>query len=525
MKHLNTSYSVSTFMPAYMRARIAAILLTASLIAATPLAAQQPRYRLVDIGTLGGPHSHGEINGADVLLNNSGIVASWADTALPDPNSPGCGDCFLGHAFRWKDGVISDLGALPGINFSAAGSINSRGWATGQSQTSTIDPVAGIPEFRAVLWTRRHIVDLGTLGSGTESLGVFVNDAGQVIGFSTINTEPDPVGFLGFPTHTFIWQNGHKLDIGTLGGDDSFTDSSCSHPPEGTVVGQSSTSTTLNSDTGLPTFDPFLWDHGKMTDLGTLGGTFGFAHCTNSRRQVIGASSLAGTPIACSDGHLTSCHAFLWEDGQMRDLGTLGGPNSEAQWINEAGLIAGSADFPRPQPAVNHHDAVIWKNGKIKDLGTVDGDPCSRAYAVNARGQVVGGSSDCTTGFLHAFLWEEGGPMFDLNKLIPPGSGWQLTNAFNINDRGEILAKAAPVGFTPNDDADLGHLALLIPCNENDCHCENSIERPESLFPQGLAPSSNQRSRPTVAGQPRTPADNVAAWQPRFAKQYRLAEH
>ena len=38
-----------------------------------------------------------------------------------------------------------------------------------------------------------------------------------------------------------------------------------------------------------------------------------------------------------------------------------------------------------------------------------------------------------------------------------------LTNAFNINDHGEILAKAAPVGFTPNDDADLGHLALLIP--------------------------------------------------------------
>jgi hypothetical protein len=41
-----------------------------------------------------------------------------------------------------------------------------------------------------------------------------------------------------------------------------------------------------------------------------------------------------------------------------------------------------------------------------------------------------------------------------------------LTNAFNINDRGEILAKAAPIGFAPNDDADLGHLVLLIPCDE-----------------------------------------------------------
>jgi hypothetical protein len=76
--------------------------------------------------------------------------------------------------------------------------------------------------------------------------------------------------------------------------------------------------------------------------------------------------------------------------------------------------------------------------------------------------------------------------MLDLNRLIPPGSGWELTNAININDRGEILAKAAPEGFTPNDDADLGHLALLIPCKEDDWNCENRIERPESLFGQGM---------------------------------------
>ena len=85
--------------------------------------------------------------------------------------------------------------------------------------------------------------------------------------------------------------------------------------------------------------------------------------------------------------------------------------------------------------------AVIWKKGKIKDLGTVDSDACSRAYGLNERGQVVGGSGDCQA-FLHAFVWEKGGPIRDLNKLIPPDSGWVLTNAFNINDRGEILAKA-----------------------------------------------------------------------------------
>jgi probable HAF family extracellular repeat protein len=188
-----------------------------------------------------------------------------------------------------------------------------------------------------------------------------------------------------------------------------------------------------------------------MTDLGNLGGTMtGIMGCANHRNQVIGEASLPGDSMM---------HAFFWADGVMTDLGTLGGDNSEAIWINESGEIAGSADLPGSQL----HDAVLWKNGVIDDLGTVTGDPCSRGRGINARGQVVGGSSDCQN-FLHAFLWENGGPIQDLNTLIAPGSGFQLTNAFNINDRGEILAKAAPLGFTPNDDEDLGHLVLLVPC-------------------------------------------------------------
>jgi len=92
-----------------------------------------------------------------------------------------------------------------------------------------------------------------------------------------------------------------------------------------------------------------------------------------------------------------------------------------------------------------------------------------------------------------------------------------------INERGEILAKAAPVGFTPNDDADLGHLALLIPCREDGWDCENSIDRPETLFGQGLLPRRSQRSSAALAPQPGTPAAAVAAWRARFARQ--LAEH
>lgn len=65
--------------------------------------------------------------------------------------------------------------------------------------------------------------------------------------------------------------------------------------------------------------------------------------------------------------------------------------------------------------------------------------------------------------------------MLDLNTLIPPGSGVQLTEAVDINDRGEILAKSDPLGVTPIGDADLGHVVLLVPCDEGRGDCVNEL--------------------------------------------------
>jgi uncharacterized membrane protein len=164
------------------------------------------QYKLIDIGTLGGPASYYSAQGVgSLILNERGMVAGYGDTPYPDPYEPACfdEDCYLGHAFRFQDGAVADLGALPsGVNNSAISGINARGWIAGFSEFGVIDPITDFPDGHAVLWTEHRMIDLGTLEQGLQSLASSVNDSGQVVGFSTLNTVPDPFSFLGTAFHT-----------------------------------------------------------------------------------------------------------------------------------------------------------------------------------------------------------------------------------------------------------------------------------------------------------------------------------
>jgi probable HAF family extracellular repeat protein len=178
--------------------------------------------RLIDLGTFGGPASYltDPGNGQSILvLNNQGMVAGRASTSTPDPDAPNCldVDCYLPHAFRWNDGVLSDLGTLPGGNFSQASGINARGWVVVEGTTADIDPVTGFPAFRSALWKDGQLIDLGTLDGGVEVNAVYINNGGQVVGFATVGASLDPSGisFLGAPIHPFIWKNGVMRDLGT----------------------------------------------------------------------------------------------------------------------------------------------------------------------------------------------------------------------------------------------------------------------------------------------------------------------
>ena len=70
---------------------------------------KQARYRLIDLGTLGGPNSS---EFASPIISKQGAITGASDTAVSDPNAPNCynSDCFVNHAYIWRKGILTDWG-------------------------------------------------------------------------------------------------------------------------------------------------------------------------------------------------------------------------------------------------------------------------------------------------------------------------------------------------------------------------------------------------------------------------------
>jgi probable HAF family extracellular repeat protein len=504
-----------------MKSRTLMFVTAMTLFAAVPmplrLAAQNNQdhnhkhhhYQLIDMGTFGGPVSSNVPFIQGGTLNSRGVTVGWSATSTPTTPTSSffiCGGLdavvpFITHTFEWQEGVVADLGSLGGADYcSEPFWVNISGEVVGASENGQIDPLLGINQSRAVLWKDGEITDLGSLG-GYETAAFGINNHGQITGIST-NTIPDPYCFLGTAQlRAFLWDDGQMQDLGTLGGNCAqigLIDTTLGAINErGQIVGASTTSSIPNPVTGLPPWDPFLWEKGKgMTDLGTLGGVFGGASSINKRAQVIGQSGIAADPGACfgfPDNGNSNCHAFLWDRGTLTDLTTssIGGNPSFLAGIDDAGEIIGTGAFPNaPQ------EAFLWRKGVATDLGHL-GDCYSSALAINSESQVVGFTVLCDGTVHRAFLWGKGS-MIDLNTLIPPGSSLQLVLASDINDRGEINGEGVPPGVARKDFKTQGHAFLLIPCDENHPGvegCDYSMVDAPAAVTQTSPPVRNASSR------------------------------
>ncbi|HEX8072873.1 MAG TPA: Ig-like domain-containing protein [Pyrinomonadaceae bacterium] len=326
-------------------------------------APQVVRYHVTDLGTL--PNQQLSTPAA---INNQAQVAGWTEA----------------FAFRYTDGVMENLGTLPGGSVSEAKGINGLGHVVGDSQFANGGAIR-----HATLWRDGTINDLGFIpAAGNYSIATAVNDATVVVGY-------------GAPS-------------------------------------LSSTNTRA-----------FIWDAASgISDLGL--GTGSKALGINNAGTVTGAAPFTG-----------GIHAFVRPaNGGARDIGTIAGPASVGNFINDNGHVAGSSTSNNFD---NRQHAFLW-DGTMHDLGSLGPNDVlsdrSFAYGINIHDEVVGSTYRPYNGgalFQIAFVHRDG-QMFDLETLVDEsGADYRLYSANAINDAGQIVVDAIKISTNQK------HAVLLTP--------------------------------------------------------------
>jgi probable HAF family extracellular repeat protein len=380
---------------------------------------------------------------------------------------------------------VVDLGTLGGTS-SVAYSVNKRGWVAGTAS------LPGNTAQHAVLWRKGTKTDLGTLGGPNSTAFFPLNDRGEVSGFSdTPNADPNGEDFCGFGTHLvcnpFVWQDGGKTVLPTLGGNNAIANEVNNRGQVGGVAETRTVDPTCVAPQVLQAL-PVVWENGEIEELPTFpGDPDGFVNAINDSGQAVGASGQCYTTAP-------GVHALLWRNGSVTDLGNLGGTmNHFPQDINNQGQVVGFSALPGNTTI----HGFLWEDGVITDLGTLPGDFWSYAFSINSKAQIVGQSCNSDFSVCRAFLWQKG-LMTDLNSLISAGSALSLLVAYNVNDRGEITGQ----GFDQNNGAAQAFLA--IPCNEDSCEAASSsvAQVPSDPRKIALAEKRSQTASPTTALRP-----------------------
>ena len=276
--------------------------------------------------------------------------------------------------------LATGLGSLGGPSTGYA--INSSGTVAGWSQN-------GSGAQQAFVSTPAGLHGLGSPASDSYAYGI--NNSGTVVGTTYQNGQ----------VYGTIWSSSGATTLGPGTYAMAINNS-------GEVVGGDG--------------QAFAIINGQLENLGNPAGVvWSAAYAVNDSGTVVGDGQL-------SNG---SFRGIIWSpNGSMILIGTLGGASSQATAVNDNGEVVGFANVPS-----GYQHAFSMLDGLMIDLGTLGGGS-SYAYGVNNSGEVVG-YSYLSDGSQAAFLYDDG-TMFNLNSLLPPDSGWDLLDAYAINDSGQI---------------------------------------------------------------------------------------
>jgi CSLREA domain-containing protein len=259
--------------------------------------------------------------------------------------------------------------------------------------------LANLPADRTVNFTkaiaRYAITDLGALTPGPVSIGWDVNSAGQVTGWSSAVTSTN--------------------------------------------------------------FKPFFYSNGTLTSLTPLGtGTNALAIAISDSGRVVGYSEL--TPQGPNGSFTGQVHGFFSDNaGVLKEIGALGGSNSQAWGVNDNGAVVGQAQDAslqaRPFLWRDTNNDGVWQANEMINLGAIAGTTFGRGFSVSNNNIVVGNSTDGATGFVLATMWKDdngngigdAGELRDLRNL-----GGSNANASGVNDNGYVCGTSETTGLASN---------------------------------------------------------------------------
>lgn len=298
------------------------------------------------------------------------------------------------------------------------------------------------------------VTNLGTLGGSFSNGFGGVNNRGRVTGDANLPGDQNE--------HGFLWRDGVMTDLGTLGGPNSGVGWP-NKDNNGLIVGGAQINeidplgefwgaiyfcTSVNCEGWQNLQRGFLWRNGVMSALPTLGGNNAFATGVNNRGQVVGTAETANPDPNCVPPQVLDYKAVIWgpKQGQIQELPAFPGDSvTLAGAINDAGQVVGTSGICAAPTtalfALGVH-AVLWHHGTVTNLGSLGGVMNNWAIAINRAGQVVGMSDlpgDTTT---HAFFWQNG-VMTDMGTL--PGDVSSI--AGDINNKGQVVGLSCDVNF------------------------------------------------------------------------------
>jgi len=253
------------------------------------------------------------------------------------------------------------------------------------------------------------ITDLGALNTNGYSAATAINATSEVTGAA--GTTSNNV------SEVFLYDKGKMSNLGTLGGTSGIGNAI---NKSGQVAGYSQNSKNV--------YRGFLTVGSAMVDIGDLGGGSAVAYGINDVGQVVGSAVTA-------DG---SNHPFLYSNGAMTDLGTLGSPKGNSWWnvaqaVNNSGVVAGTS-----YDAHANFFGFVWSDGKMTKMGTLGG-AWSQGYAINNKGQVTG-VGYTKAGLAHAFI--ASCATCALKDLGTFAGGSSTVWGFGINDSGVIVGRS-----------------------------------------------------------------------------------